>query len=268
MTRWRFLLPLLTLAACRSNPHDNAPGSPPKNEIPASVQELYKQVNANPDSAGLRLQLVDALDSAGAGPQAMVQMDSLIRKDSLNYGLWFRKALLQRDAKDTTGALHSFRNAIHIYPAADAQLAAADLLAGKKDATALLLTKQVAEQRIGREYTAHCDFINGIYYARTGQTKKALESFNACIYNDFNYAEAYMEKGFIYYQAKQYKEAVQVFQTLVKIRNTYADGFYWLGKCYETMGDKAAAIPNYQRALTLDPGIKEAAAALQRLGAG
>jgi tetratricopeptide (TPR) repeat protein len=174
--------------------------------------------------------------------------------------------MLQQTHADTAGALHSFSNAIRVYPAPDALLAAASLLAERKDATALLLTGRVAELRMGREYNAHCFFISGVYYARTGQSKKALDAFNACIYNDLNYPEAYMEKGFIYYKAGQIKEALQVFQTLVQIRNTYADGFYWLGKCQDTLGNKSAAIAAYQRALTLDPAIKEAATALQRLG--
>jgi tetratricopeptide (TPR) repeat protein len=265
MIRWRFLLLALAFTACRNTPNDKPAGTGPKNEMPASVQQLYAQVAANPDSVGLRLQLVDALDSLGAATPAMAEMDSLIRKDSLNYGLWYRKAMLQQTHADTAGALHSFSNAIRVYPAPDALLAAASLLAERKDATALLLTGRVAELRMGREYNAHCFFISGVYYARTGQSKKALDAFNACIYNDLNYPEAYMEKGFIYYKAGQFKEALQVFQTLVQIRNTYADGFYWLGKCQETLGNKSAAIAAYQRALTLDPAIKEATTALQRL---
>ena len=75
-----------------------------------------------------------------------------------------------------------------------------------------------------------------------------------------------MEKGFLYYDNKKIKEALQVFQTLSKIKNTYADGYYWLAKCYEAMGNKTEAIANYQKSLILDPKLKEATEALQRLG--
>ena len=267
MKHWIIALFVLLLTACNSLPKNKVPDTLTKEEMPAPVQQLFKKINANPDSTGLRLQLVNALDSLGAYGQALGQMDSLIKKDSLNYGLWYRKALLQETTKDTTGALRSYRYAIRIYPSPDAQLAAANLLAERKDSTALLLCRQVASFRMGREYTAHCHFITGVYYARTGNKQKAMDAFNNSIANDLNYTEAYIEKGFLYYDGKQFKEALQVYQTLVTVKNTYADGYYWLAKSEEALNNKAEAINNYQKSLTLDPSLKEAATALQRLGA-
>ncbi len=253
------------LTACNQPAKNKIPDAFTREEMPAPVQQLFKKITANPDSIGLRLQLVNALDSLGAYGQALRQMDSLITKDSLNYGLWYRKALLQESTKDTTGALRSYRYAIRIYPSPDAQLAAANLLAERKDSTALLLCRQVASFNIGREYNAHCHFITGVYFARTGNRQKAMEAFNNSISNDFNYTEAYMEKGFLYYDEKKYKEALQVYQTLVTIKNTYADGYYWLAKTEEALNNKAEAINNYQKSLVLDPSLKEARTALQRL---
>ena len=173
---------------------------------------------------------------------------------------------MQENTHDTGGALKSYRNAIRVYPSPDAMLAAANLLAEKKDSMALQLCKQVAEFRMGREYTAHCSFITGIYYARTGNKQKAMDAFNKTLINDLNYMEAYMEKGFLLYDATKTKEALQVFQTAVTVKNTYADGYYWIAKCDEILNNKTEAINNYQKAVTLDPTLKEAAASLQRLG--
>ena len=254
------------IAACKNEPGNKVPDTWKKDEIPAPIQQLYKQLMLSPDSMGLRLQLVDAFDSLGAYQQALGQMDSLIKKDSLNYGLWYRKALLQENTKDTTGALRSYKYAIRVYPSPDALLAAANLLAEQKNPTALLLCKQVAKLRMGREYTAHCQFISGVYYARTGDQQKAFIAFNQCIYNNLNYMEAYMEKGFMYYDNKKINEALQVFQTVITVKNTYPDGYYWLAKCYKALNNKAEAVTNYKKALTLNPNLKEAAEALKRLG--
>lgn len=267
MKHWRVQLLLVSLIACNTEPSNKIPVSLKQEEMPAVVQQLFVRVAQNPDSTGLRLQLVNALDSLGAHQQALGQMDSLIVKDSLNYGLWYRKALLQETTSDTNGALQSYRYAIRVYPAPDALLAAANLLAEKKDSTALALCRQVANLRMGREYTAHCYFISGVYYARTGNRQKAMDAFNSCITNNFNYKEAYMEKGFLLYDTKKFNEALAVFQTLVTVKNTYPDGYYWLAKCQEAMNNQAEAIANYQKARTLDPGLKEAADALKRLGA-
>lgn len=262
-----YFLIALFLFACKNPKEKKAPDSLQPAEMPDAVQQLLKGVEQHPDSTGLRLKLVDALDSLGAYGKAMGQMDSLIRKDSLNYGLWYRKAMLQESVHDTSGALRSYRYAIRIYPSPDAMLAAANLLAEKKDSTALLICKQVNEFRLGREYNAHCNFITGVYYARKGDKTRALKAFDDCIASDFNYTEAYMEKGFLFYDDKKTDEALHVFSTLAKLRNTYPDAYYWMAKCMEAKNQPQEAISNYQKALLLDPKLTEAENALKRLGA-
>lgn len=262
-----YLLAAIVLFACKNPKEKKAPDSLQPAEMPVAVQQLLKNVDQHPDSTGLRLKLVDALDSLGAYGKALGQMDSLIRKDSLNYGLWYRRAMLQESAHDTSGALRSYRYAIRIYPSPDAMLGAANLLAEKKDSTALLICKQINDFRLGREYTAHCSFITGVYYARKGDKTRALDAFNNCIANDFTYAEAYMEKGFIYYDQQKKEEALKIFSTLATVRNTYPDAYYWIAKCKEAMNQPQEAISNYQKALLLDPKLTEAENALKRLGA-
>ena len=209
---------------------------------------------------------MNALDSIGAYPSAKDQLDSLIKRDSLNYAFWYRKAEIQESLHDTIGALKSYRYAIRIYPSPDALLGAANLMAEQKNDTALALSKQVHTLRLGREYTAHCEFIDGIFYARTGDNKKAMVSFDACIRNDLYYMEAYMEKGFILFEESKTVEAKKIFETVIIVKNTYADGYYWLAKCAEKLHDVESAKTHYQKALTLDPTLIEAAAALKRLG--
>lgn len=268
MKQWSVPLILVVLLACQSESATNKTrGSLLPEEMPAAIQQLYTSVAQNPDSTGLRLVLVNALDSLGAYGKALVQMDSLIQKDSLNYGLWYRKALLQQTTKDTLAALQSYKYAISIYPSPDALLAAANLLAEKKDSLALSLSNRVANLRMGRDYVAHCYFISGVYYARVENRAKAMEAFNNCLANNFNYTEAYMEKGFLLYDTKKINEALTVFQTLVTVKNTYADGYYWMAKCQETLHRPQEALINYQKALTIDPALQEAGEALKRLGA-
>ncbi len=265
MKKWIPLLLTALLFAC-TNTKDKAPDSLEKDEMPAHVRKLFRQTEERPDSIGLRMQLVDALDSIGAYRQAMGQMDSLIKKDSLNYAFWYRKALVQQKGGDTTGALGSFRNAITIYPSPDAVLAAANLFAEKKDSTALSLLRSIADMRLGGVYDAHLAFIGAVYFARTGDKKRAMEGFDYCISKSHTYMEAYMEKGFLYYDDKKTAQAAQIFQTAIRVLPIYADAYYWLAKCQELMNNKTEAITNYQMAVKFDPAIKEAHEALKRLG--
>lgn len=257
------LLGLLFWGSCKNK--DNQSKGKHQETLSPQVKQLVNAVGQHPDSVGLRLQLVDALDSMGNLSLAMVQMDSLIKKDSGNFGLWFKLGSLKERAGDTSNAIGAYSVAAKIYPTPDVLLTLGNLFAETKDSRVFKTVAQVAEMRLGRTYQSHCDFITGVYFARVGNTLSAIKQFNACINNNYGYLEAYMEKGFIYFDAKNFAEAQQVFQTVVTIRNNYADGYYWLGKTAEAQQQKAEAITQYERSIALDPNLKEAIAAISRL---
>jgi tetratricopeptide (TPR) repeat protein len=264
--RFSYLVFILLFACQPKQQQTNA--SKTAGQLPKIINELSSALNRFPDSVGLRFKLVDALDSVGKYNESLVQIDSLISKDAGNFGLWFKKALVLTHKKDTSNAISAYLNALKIYPSPDALLAVANLYAELKDPKALSFCKQVAALQLGRTYLAHCQFITGIYYARIGNTIEAIQFFNQCISNNYLYMEAYMEKGFLYFDQHKTKEALMVFQTVVTLKNNYADGYYWMAKCYEVFANQSAAIDNYQKALTLDSSIKEAEDAITRLKKG
>jgi len=229
------------------------------------INSLKQQVQKNPDSAGLRMQLVNVLDSLGMYKDAIAQTDSLIKRDSLNNGLWFTKALLLESNKDTAEAIKSYERALRIYPSVEAQLNLANLLAETKNARSLLICRNVSQMGLGRETDASCNFISGVYYARSGNNQQALNLFDKAISNNYTLMEAYMEKGFIYYESKDYTNALKVFETAITVNKMYPDAWYWKAKCYEAMGNKEEALVNYKRSLGLDKNLKEAAEAVRRL---
>lgn len=246
------------LFACGHKDKNNSAASP----VIAKFQELIKKY---PDSIGLRLRYIDALDSLQQYNSAIDQIDTLIKKDGGNYGLWFKRGKIFEDAKDTNNAITSYNSALKIYPSADGQLTVANLLAEKKDKRALDICNAILNLKMGRDFNAHCFFISGVYYARTGNTTKALQQFDECILSNYNYIVAYMEKGFIYFDAKKYDDALKTFITATSIDNTYPDAYYWMAKCYETKNQKQDAVKNYETALQLDSTMKEAAEAIKRL---
>ena len=214
------------------------------------------------------MRLVNALDSLGKYDAALAQVDSMIKRDSLNNGLWFAKGQLYESLKDTAGAISSYEKAVSIYASVESQLSLANLLAETKNKRSLAICNAVQRVAMDKETEAHCDFIAGVYYARIGEGAKALSLFDRCINNNYTYMEAYMEKGFIFYDQKKHKEAIEVFDRAITINNQYADAYYWKAKTYEASGDKQEAITNYQRSLGLDKTLKEARVALKRLGDG
>lgn len=250
------------IVACTNNDKAGAPVDQAKLKV---IGDLSKQVKENPDSAGLRMKLVNSFDSLKMYKEAIAQTDSLIKKDSLNNGLWFTKAQLQEDNKDTAAAIRSYEKALNIYPSIEAQLSLANLFAESKNQNALKICKNVSAMGLGRETDASCNFIAGIYFARTGDKKQALQLFDKAINDNYTLMEAYMEKGFIYYDNHNYPQALQTFETALTINKTYADAYYWKAKCNEAMGNKPEAILNYKRSLGLDKQLKEAQEAIKRL---
>lgn len=253
--RWCFF-------SCRQNDTNQKNGNAKQ---PQLIDKLITDLGRYPDSAGLRMQLINSYDSLKMYKQAILQTDSLIKRDSLNNQLWFIKGRLQEDNKDTAAAIDSYTKAANIYPSAELQLHLANLFAETKNPKALLVCENVLKLGMGRETDADCHFIAGIFYARTGAAKKALQLFDRAINDNYTLMEAYMEKGFIYYESKNYRDALKIFETAITVNNTYADAYYWRAKCHEALGNKSEAVLDYQRSLGLDKQLKEASEAINRL---
>lgn len=264
MTKPVLYLFLVIIFACNSQQKDNKNQSN-KAKLPDEIARLEQLAKRFPDSVGLHLRLVNALDSLGNYAPAIVELDTLLKKDSSNFGLWFKKGQLSESLKDTVAALKAYNHAAKIYASPDALLALANLYAETKNNKALELCQAVADLRMGRTYQAHCDFIAGVYFARIGNGSKAIHLFKNCIANNYTYMEAYLETGFVYFDKKQYKEALKVFQTAVTVKNNFPDGYYWIAKTFEALNETNAAIENYTKAFSLDPQLVEAEQAIKRL---
>lgn len=264
-----FLFVAVSVIACNSaEPGKDAPETPGQTatEIPVALQTLMQSVEQHPDSTGLRLQLAAGLDSIGRYREALQQMDSLLVKDSTNYGLWFTNAKIAEDAGDTLLAMQSYDNALRIYPSAEAMLSLANLYAEQKNERALLICATVKKMRLGREIDAHCAFISGIYNARTGNRDKALAFFDECIGNNYTYMEAYIEKGLVYFDNGAYRDALNVFSFASTVNAVNPDPYYWQGRCYEMMQIKDSAILRMKQSLSLNTKDPATKAALERLG--
>jgi tetratricopeptide (TPR) repeat protein len=263
MKKYNFIIALLVVYGCKQEPKKNQ--SPTAASFVPVLQQLEKELLKKPDSIGLQLQLINALDSMQLYDKALNQVDLLIKKDSLNYGFWYRKGQLLSNAKDTVEAIKAYNYAAKIYPAPDALLTLGNLYAETKNKKALIFAKAVLDLRLGREYNAHSYFISGIYYARVHQNNEALQFFEKCIQENYTYVEAYLEKGFIFFDQQQYNDALKIFTMAANINNTYADAYYWQAKCYEVLHKNEEAIKNYELSLQLDTHLVEAEAALKRL---
>lgn len=253
--------------SCNSGNSNSIEKDSAKDAMMPLLESIQNQLQQFPDSTGLRLQYAFILDSVKMFKEALVEMDTLIKKDSLNYGLLFARGEIAEDAGDTMLALKSYTNAAGVYESPDALLAIANLYAEMKNERAILFCSRVKALGLGREYDAHCAFITGVYYERIHKTNEAVKYFDECIANNYTYMEAYIEKGLAYFDAKQYVNALAVFQLASTVNNLYADAYYYMARCYEMMNKKDSAVLRFQQSLQLDPSLNEAREHLKKLGA-
>lgn len=262
MKYWYPIVVFFVFTACKNN-EQNA-GAKDDGKV-ALVNELTEKVKQNPDSAVLRMRLVNSLDSVGQYAIALHHVDSLLMKDSLNQGLWVTKAHLQESNNDTSNAITSYEKAIRIYPSLEAQLYLANLYAETRNQRALIICDNVLAMAQGRETDANCNFIKGVYFARVGNAAKALEAFDKTIIENYTLIEAYLEKGFLYFDRKEFEKSLTIFETAQKVNSRNPDVYYWLAKTHEQMGHKNEALDNYKLALSLDKNLVEAKEGIERL---
>src|SRR5436853_7412616 len=103
------------LFACNNNETADNKEDAAKNAMMPVIETMQKQLQQFPDSTGLRLQYAFILDSVQMYKEALVQMDTLVKKDSSNYGLFFAQGHIAEDAGDTLLALKSYARAAHLY---------------------------------------------------------------------------------------------------------------------------------------------------------
>ncbi len=254
---------LLLLFSCSST-DDNGVAKGAKeiqlNHHPPEIQALYTEVKKYPDSISLRLKLAMALDSISIYKEALQQVDTLIQKDTGNSELWYIRGHIAEDVEDTMKAIESYDRALKIYPSADALLSLANLYAEQKNKNALIICKQVKQLALGREYDANSAFIEGVYHARTGDRVEATKFFDECIADNYTYMPAYIEKGLLYFDDKQYQDALKVFHFASTVNRLDANPYYWQGRCYERMNVKDSAILSFKKSLQLEdaPETREA----------
>jgi len=85
--------------------------------------------------------------------------------------------------------------------------------------------------------------------------------------SNYTYMEAYIEKGLVYFDRKDYNKALDVFRFASGINTLYADAYYYQARAYEMMNQKDSATMRYKQSLALDKTLVEAHAGLKRLGA-
>ncbi len=108
-------------------------------------------------------------------------------------------------------------------------------------------------------------YVKGDYYANINEKAKAIQLFNETIQHDYDYMNAYIEKGKVLLDQKKTNEAFKVFKLANSIRPSFPDAYYYIGKCQEAFGQKSEAKLSYEKAYSLDNTFTDAKEAAEKI---
>ena len=218
-----------------------------------------------PKSIPLQLNLVQVYANKQQPDEALAACNSLIEQQPKHVGILMIKADLLETKNDSVGSLKTLEQAYLLAPFnQDLCYNLAFKYAQTKNPRTLILCDSLLRNDTN-EKKAEPYYFKGVFYSNVNNKSKALDQLNKAIQNDYTFLDAYMDKGRILYEQKKYADAIKVFQLALKVSSSYADAYYWLGKCQEASGEKEEAKLNYERAFGLDKSLTEAKDAADKL---
>jgi len=108
-------------------------------------------------------------------------------------------------------------------------------------------------------------YIRGLYYANIGKRDEAIKNYNESIRKNYNFLDAYRDKGQVQLQQKDYSGALKTFELGLRVDPSVAEFYYWIAKVNEAQNNLAEAKLNYKKAYELDKNMTEAREAYDRL---
>lgn len=249
----------------------------PKEEYALSLTTLLKQKNTDsaivflkeavqklPNSIALQIGLARGYQNKKQPAIALQITDAIIQQYPGQLDALTLKSEILASQNDKKGALTWLEKAYALVPS-DPSLAydLAFEYADAKNAKALTLADSILNAKGPEPEKAW--YIKGVYFANSGHSKEAVKNFDEAIRINYNFMDAYRDKGSVLLDQKNYKEALQTFQLALKIAPASAEFYYLSAKAQEGLGNKADAKLNYQRAYGLDRSMTEAKAAADKL---
>lgn len=189
--------------------------------------------------------LLSGCDSSGESvntqKDTLALLQDSLRANPTNGALLSKLYQIQLNKGDSNAAINSLKRYLSVAPGDEqAGLELAWLLAYKKDSTSLEITQWLAQST--KEQTASkALYIQAHYFGNIGKTDSALTKLNKVIEQNFQFIDAYIQKGIILYEMKNYAQALNTFMLGLTIEPSNADLYYWIGETHKALGHQAEA---------------------------
>lgn len=228
----------------------------------AFLQQALKQL---PQSISLNILLAKGYQSKNQFDKALTICNTIIRQFPGQIDALVLKSELLKQQNKNNEALTVLEQA-HSYAPGDVDLVhqLAFEYAEAKNPKVLSLADSLIKVDVEKRH-AEPYYFKGLYYENKGTYKEAIRYFDEAISHDYNFLDAYLDKGQTYYDQKKYTDALKTFQFTITVFPSEALPYYWTGKSQQALGNKHEAQLNYQRAYGLDKTLTEAKDSADRL---
>ncbi|MGC4038870.1 MAG: tetratricopeptide repeat protein [Chitinophagaceae bacterium] len=230
--------------------------------VVAFATEALKKI---PSSIFIKLDLARAYTDLSKKDEALNVCDDIIREAPGQIDALMMKSDLLEEKQDTAGSVAALEKAYSLAPFdQELNFNLAYKYAESKNPKALSLCDSLIKKDSAK---AHPEpfYFKGVYYSNINDKQKAIENFDKAIQQDYNFHNAYLEKGKAIFDQNKIKEALKVFTLLSTISPSFPDAYYWIAKCQQVLGQNADAKLNYQRAYGLDKTFTEAKDSADRI---
>ncbi|HSN61670.1 MAG TPA: tetratricopeptide repeat protein [Ferruginibacter sp.] len=250
-------LSLLLMMAC-----NNEEGTQTNESLPSKEKQLTDAVKQYPDSVIMVENLAQYYRENEAYEQALLTINQAIKRDSSIAKYWHMKGILHYENADTVQAIASLETSIRLSKNLTDLLLLAKIYAETKNPLTITLCDDFIKQN---EFVKEAIFIKGLYFRNIHENEKAFSYFDEAIAAGYTFMEPYIEKAKLLYDQGKYMDALLVLDKALKVNNSYAEGYYHMGRCFEKLDRLADAKESYETTLIYNSDYQEAREALAAL---
>ncbi|MBK5272163.1 MAG: tetratricopeptide repeat protein [Bacteroidia bacterium] len=231
----------------------------------SAIAFLNQAIKEIPNSLLLQLSLARNYDAQNKTDDALAVCNEILQKNPMQVDALKMKADLLYKKDNMAESTVTLEKAYSLTPFdLDLNYQLASQYAESKNAKVIALCDSLIKKD-SMQVHAEPYYFKGLYYSYINDKAKAIALFNQAIRHNYNYLNAYIGKGRALFDQQKFNEALKVFQLSQTISPSFADAYYWIGRCQEATGQKDEARLNYQRAYGLDRTFIEAKEAADRI---
>jgi tetratricopeptide (TPR) repeat protein len=229
-----------------------------------ALKHLESFIKKYPTNLMARERLAFCYEQLGKPNEAIALYDSILQQDPEDFVTMATKAYALQQAGNDAEAIIWFEKSYNLMPNKTVGNELVLMYAETKNPNTIDFCDKVLQQDTGMNKSVQAIYAKGLYYKNIGNTTAALPFFNECIQKDYTFPYAYLDKGIIHYDQKNYGEAIKTLELAKEVDNQNAEVYYRMGLCMQATGNKDAAILEFQRAIALDKNYTVAIEALEK----